>query len=752
MIKDITVEEWLGEDNQLGIDIWNKKYRQNDETFSEWLQRVSGGYEDMAQLIYDKKFLFGGRILSNRGPTSEKSSLSNCYVMAPVEDSIEDIYETRKKLARTYSAGGGCGIDISNMAPAGAKVRNQAKQTSGAVSFMDGFSLTTEEIGQNGRRGALMISINCTHPDLLEFIKIKTDTNKVTKANISVKVTNDFMESVEADLPWELSFTREETGETISKMVQARDVFHILCENNWDYAEPGILYWDIIENWNFLSEDPNFKYAGVNPCAEEPLPAGGSCLLGSLNLSEFIVDGKFDFDELKRAAYIATKGLNDVLDEGLPRHPLEEQRESVRNWRQIGLGVFGVADMLIKMKLTYGGEESLILCKSIARTILNAATKQSALLAKEKGTYPQYSEQVLKSPFYIKNIDEDVKLLVEEYGLHNSQLLTIPPTGTLSTMLGVSGAAEPIFANYYTRKTESLHGEDVYYKVYTPIVDRYIKEHNLKDDTELPEYFVTSSTIDIENRIKMQAAWQQYIDASISSTINLPHEATIDDVKKIYLEAWKTGLKGVTVFRDGCKRVAILSTDKPKEEPKIESIYEDYSIHNNYQRGEIIGVADDLLSTKRTIVNGCGKFYLHMDFDQKTGEPLETYINLGSGGGCERNLEFISRLISVALRAGVPIEEIISQAKSIRPCLAYIKRTEKKGDTSKGTSCPSAIGIALEDLQNTMDYYHVYNELLSSTDCESSAKKGDNCPECGQKLRAEGGCQVCAECGWSRCE
>ena len=269
MEVDMTVEQWLGKDNTLGIDIWNKKYRYNNESFDEWLDRVSGGDKELRQLILEKKFLFGGRILSNRGldKLGEKVTLSNCYVITPPEDNIESIFNCAGKLARTFSYGGGCGIDISNLAPKGAKVKNTAKETSGAVSFMDLYSLVTGLIGQNGRRGALMISIDCSHPDLEDFINVKSDLNKVTKANISIKITDEFMRAVKNREKYKLSFARKETGEVIEKEIDAYEFFYKMCEMNWDYAEPGMLFWDRIENWNLLSEDKNFSYAGTNPCA-----------------------------------------------------------------------------------------------------------------------------------------------------------------------------------------------------------------------------------------------------------------------------------------------------------------------------------------------------------------------------------------------------------------------------------------------------------------------------------------------------
>lgn len=264
----MTVKEWLG-DNQLGIDIYEKKYRYNNESFEEWLDRVSGGDESVKGLIKEKKFLFGGRILSNRGldKRGEKVTLSNCFVVTPPEDSIESIFDCATKLARTYSYGGGCGVDISKLSPRGAKVRNAARETSGAVSFMDLYSLITGLISQNGRRGALMISIDCHHPDLEEFINIKSDLNRVTKANISIRITDDFMEAVKNRQKFTLSFYRSEVDEKIEKEIDAYEFFHKICEMNWNYAEPGMLFWDRIENWNLLSCDDNFHYAGTNPCA-----------------------------------------------------------------------------------------------------------------------------------------------------------------------------------------------------------------------------------------------------------------------------------------------------------------------------------------------------------------------------------------------------------------------------------------------------------------------------------------------------
>lgn len=261
----MNVEQWLGEDNKLGIDIWEKKYRYCNETFDEWLDRVSGGNDNIKYLIKEKKFLFGGRILANRNIPGNKT-YSNCYVITPPDDNLESIFDAAKKLARTFSYGGGCGIDIGKLCPKDAKVNNTAKKSSGAVSFMDLYNLTTGLIGQNGRRGALMISIPVNHPDIEDFIRIKSDLDKITNANISIRVDNEFMEAVKTNSNYKLSFTRPESGETITKIVNAKEIFHKICEMNWNYAEPGVLFWDTITNHNLLVNDENFEYAGTNPC------------------------------------------------------------------------------------------------------------------------------------------------------------------------------------------------------------------------------------------------------------------------------------------------------------------------------------------------------------------------------------------------------------------------------------------------------------------------------------------------------
>ena len=770
------INEWLN-GNQLSLDIWNKKYRNEDESFEEFLDRICVGQEDIKELIRSKKFIFGGRILANRGIKNKKGSLSNCYVLPAPEDNLESILECAKQMARTFSYGGGVGIDLSNLRPRGAATHNAAKESTGPVSFMDLFSQVTQTISQNGRRGATMISLSVNHPDIEEFIDCKTDLERVKYANISVRVTNDFMDAVKHGvkryvLSWPCD--KYESGIDTSdwkdgelheingvyyKIVDPVKLFRKLAENNWNYAEPGILYWNDIEGYNMLDNIEEFKYAGVNPCAEEPLPAGGSCLLGSINLSKFVINpftknASIDWNDLETTVVGATMALNQVLIEGLTLHPLSIQQETVRDWRQIGLGTMGLAEMLIKLGIKYGSEESINLIKEVYRTIAVTAVQESLSLAEELGCYPKCDKEKLVQSNFITALALPVSIIddIRKYGLYNSQLLTCAPTGSIGTMFETSTGVEPYFALSYTRKTQSLNGEDTYYQVDSKIVEDYKK---VTGNVKLPDYFITSANINPIDRIKVQAALQEYTDASISSTVNLPNEATVEDVYNIYLEAWEHRLKGITIYRSGCKREGILTTDKP--EKKEESVQLE-AVHDDLPRGFVVKADDNCIGLKRTLTTGCGTLHVEAFFHPETGELLETYLSKGSKGGCNNFMIGLSRMISLAARGGLSINAIIDQLNSCGVCPSYAVRTATKKDTSKGACCPVAVGNALREMYKEVQQriQRCIPEQSSSEDykkiAEVNLSEYEECPECHQKgLTHIGGCDECILCGYTHC-
>lgn len=418
----------------------------------------------------------------------------------------------------------------------------------------------------------------------------------------------------------------------------------------------------------------------------------------------------------------------------------------------------GLSDMLIKMGVRYGSEGSILLCDSIGYAMANQSIITSSQLAKEATPFPKCNmEEIAGTEFFVNHINDSYEYQsVIQNGLRNSQLLTIAPTGTLSTMLGISGGIEPIFANSYTRTTKSLHGEDVVYKVYTPIVQDYMDKFGIDKEEELPEYFTTASKIGYSDRIAMQSVWQKHIDASISSTVNLPNEATKEDVFNLYIEAWRCGLKGITVFRDGCSRVAILNATN--EDNTVEK-RENVTTNETLPRGTIIECSEDLVGKKRKLTTGCGSLHVLGFFDPVDGSLQEVYFNKGSTGGCANFMTGLSRMVSLLCRAGVDIYSIKDQLDSTGTCPSYAARKATKGDTSKGSCCPMAIGNALLDMWKEMQ-----GEIGEDSDVVAEEPKyvkqektnttnnKVQCPQCGESLRHEGGCIQCPSCGWSKCD
>lgn len=756
----MTVEQWLN-DNEIGLDIWHKKYQHNNESFDEWLDRVSGGDSKLRDLIEQKKFLPGGRILATRGipqKTGNKGTYFNCYVLPPVQDNIESIWDTAKEMARTYSYGGGVGIDISGLAPEGATVRNAARCSSGATTFMELYSVTTGTIGQQGRRGALMISMSCDHPDIEKFIDIKNNLDNVNYANISVRANDEFMQAAQNGEDYTLSFRREATGEVTEWKVNARKLLRKLAENNWRTGEPGILFWDRIREWSLLSEYEDFEFAGTNPCGEEPLPAYGACCLGSINLSQYVLDpftgnAAFDFDSFQYDVHVCVDVLNDILEEGMPYHPLEGQKKCAADWRQIGLGIMGLGDMLIKLGLRYGSDEAQRCCSEIGDAMARAAIEESERLAEVRpdGAFPKFDAEALsKSEFYQEHTDYQRLDAYQVKPMRNSQLLTAAPTGSISTMIGVSGGIEPLFARSYKRTTKSLHGDqDVVYEMHPQVIEECMTALGCKSADELPDYCITAQEIPYEERVGMQTSLQLHIDASISSTVNLPNSATVEDIMDLYLKAWRYGCKGITVFRDGCERAAILTT---REESVAQPAQE-------IPRGVIMEVPERQESEQFKIKTACGSLYITVSHDEN-GDITNCYTSIGDGG-CRCNTEAVSRMVSTAIRGGTPIEYIIRQLKKAKGCASWQHALGAGRKLSPGSSCPSAIAHVLETVlaergsndedEEIASEKPFAKETTSDTKTERAVNNGIWCPQCGESLHHESGCVICNNCGWSRC-
>ena len=730
------LKNWL--DTQLGQDIWTRKYQNGDETFDQWLDRVSNGDDAVKDLILSKKFIFGGRILASRGITDRKVTYSNCYVLPPVGDSIEEIYDTNKYLARTFSYGGGCGIDISQLRPKGSLVNNAALTTTGAVSFMETFNNTSQTIGQKGRRGALMISMDVNHAEIEDFINAKTRNKKLEECNISVRTDDLFM-------------TRVIAGDG-----NANELMYKLAENNWNWGEPGMLFWDNINKETLLSEyikKGEFEFAGVNPCAEEPLPAGGSCLLGSLNLAEFVKDpfGKrpaFDIPSFKQAVKVAIRALNQVLDEGLPLHPLQIQRDSVAKWRQIGLGIMGFGDMLIKMRIPYGSDRCSNLIATIGMALCNTGLQESALLAKELGTFEAYNPDYILNSFYLQSkikegvIYEETIDLIKAHGLRNSQLFTIAPTGSIGTMFGVSTGVEPIYdVNGFARTTKSLNAEDKVYMEYPNIVQRAIEADDIDMLNNKSAYLIGAKDLDFMSRVKTQADWQVWIDASISSTLNLPKESPVEDVFKAYVAAHELGCKGLTVFRDGCKKEGILKGVAKEEKPEPT------------QLNAIDTDINHCIAFGSKLQTGCGSLWMTVYFHKKTGQLCHIFLNKGSKGGCNSYMVGLSRLISLAGKKGATVEEIVDQLKSVVACPSFVSRKTTEANISDGRSCAEAVGRELLKLHEQFKINYLNQPEITQLKIDNEVKiEIAKCPECGAELSHTGGCINCYNCGWTKCD
>lgn len=580
------MEHWYDNEISRGI-LAAKYYHEGETTPQQFIDRVSSVFkgdfrERMKKYITDGDFSPAGRTLYAAGSRGKfKVSMSNCYILPSPEDNLESIFHSNYEIARIFSYGGGIGINISNLRPAGSRVHNVARTSTGAVSFMKIFNTTGEVISQNGRRGAQMVGLNCSHPDIYEFLHIKQNEEKLSSMNISILFTDEFMEAVRDDKEYTLRFHVESTGENIERTIRARDFFREFCETQWDWGDPGALFSDRLNDYHLLAGYDEYQIEITNPCGEFGGNAYNACNLGSINLYNMIDDkfGNAPFlneEKFKQAVYDGIIALDEIVSYGYETQPLDENRTCIDDWRSLGLGLFGVADALVAMKLAYGSREASAFMENVMKIMLLSALRSSCDRAKMKGTFGRYRREATeKSPIIqmVKKLDGGLYEDIRTYGLRNGTLLAIAPTGTISLLMGsFSGGCEPLYKISYERSTHKMEEVNGSFRVYAHSVKDLLRYHHLPltlTDDEIREKFpwvIESHDISFMDRVAMQAVMQKYVDNSISSTVNLKNDATPEDIYDIYLAAWESGCKGITVFRDGCRRGNILGVAAKKEE------------------------------------------------------------------------------------------------------------------------------------------------------------------------------------------
>jgi ribonucleoside-diphosphate reductase alpha chain len=752
--KAAAAETYYG-DNDLAIDVLRSKYLAPGETgpLQVWdrVARAMASVEEDSETWYDRffsllidfKFIPGGRVMhgAGRDEARRKPTLSNCYVIPIREDSLEGIYSCLRESAMVYRTGGGVGTDLSILRPKGATVNATVDASPGCTAFMNLLSESTNAVSQAGRRGALMLTLRVDHPDIEDFITIKNDTSrtKVQYANISVLITHEFMRALKDDTDFDLRW-----GGKVYQTVRARDLWDTIIRNAHSSAEPGIIFWDTMREYH------NVEYANpltsTNPCGEQPLASYTACNLGNLNLLKFVhEDGTFDYDDLAESTRVATRFLDNVIEYNMPNHALDRIEEAVSSDRRVGLGITGLADALIKMGLKYDSDESLDAVEKIMQTICYYSYETSIDLAQEKGSFPLFDWEGLSKSKFIQGLPKQMQDRIREHGLRNSTLITVPPVGTGSIVAQTSSGVEPIFCTSYTRRVKQADGESfTEYKVYHPLVrDLY------GGDDELPDHVITSHDIDPYFRVKMQGVVQRYTDSSISSTINLAEDTSVETVADIYVTAYEEGLKGVTVYREG-SREGILQTDKDKpaaDEGATAPVEGRSGLHPRQRPAVTRGVTE-------RVRTGEGNIFVTINEDEQG--LCEIFSTIGkAGGNAAAQSEAISRLMSLALRAGIDPQEIVNQLKGISgPSPVW-----EGGELILST--PDAIGRALEryvlrrQVGDGVAQIPEYAEDAARTPpaqvSDSGATVLVTCPECGSSVAHEGSCLTCKHCGWSKC-
>ncbi|MGI3186706.1 adenosylcobalamin-dependent ribonucleoside-diphosphate reductase [Nioella aestuarii] len=746
--------------------IWDMKYRlkqadgtPSDQSIEDTWRRIARALSEVESdpalwedrfyaALEDFKYLPAGRITAGAG-TGRNVTLFNCFVMGTIPDSLAGIFESLKEAALTMQQGGGIGYDFSTIRPKGADVHGVAADASGPLSFMDVWDAMCRTIMSAGsRRGAMMATMRCDHPDIEAFITAKSDPARLRMFNMSVLVTDPFMEAVKANGPWELTF-----GGKIYQTVQARDLWNKIMQSTYDYAEPGVIFIDRINDANNLGYAETI--AATNPCGEQPLPPYGACLLGSINLAKLIWH-PFDAEkahlcntQLTELVTTAVRMMDNVVDAS--RFPLEAQAQEAAAKRRIGLGVTGLADALLMLGLRYGSDEAAAQTKEWMKQIAHVAYRASVDLAKERGAFPLFDADAFLASGNMKNMDEDLRADIREHGIRNALLTSIAPTGTISLYAGnVSSGIEPVFAYAYTRKVLQRDGS----RTEEEVVDYAVKLwRDLKGDAPLPDYFVNAQTLPPADHVKMQAAAQKWVDSSISKTINCPEDISFEAFKDVYMQAWDTGCKGCTTYRPNDVTGSVLSVSETEAKPAAEQPDAD---------GDVVYIAEPLdrpqelegHTYKLKWPDSNHAIYITINDIVIAGHrrPFEIFIN-------SKNMEHfawtvaLTRMISAVFRRGGDVSFVVEELKAVFD--------PRGGAWMQGKYVPSilaAIGGVIE--KHLIAIGFIGGEGMGlKTDPQAKVmamgtpgSRGAACPSCGEYgMRMVEGCMTCPSCGHSKC-
>jgi len=706
--------------SDISWQIWDMKYRHRSEngnpidvTVEDTWKRVARGLatfekdrehweEQFYNILKDFKFLPGGRITANAGTNRKRCTMLNCYVLNKIEDSLEGIFKTIRNAALTQKQGGGIGMDFSTIRPNGAFIRGVQSTASGPISYMHVFDATCKTIMSAGqRRGAQMGVLSCSHPDIEEFIDAKRDGKSLKMFNLSVAITNEFVEAVKDDKNWDLTFEKK-----VYKTVRARDLWNKIMSSTYDYAEPGFILIDRVNKWNnmYYAED----IRATNPCGEQPLPPFGACLLGSVNLTKFVKNpfkenAKIDYVGIKKTVAVAVRMLDNTIDTS--NYPLEEQSQQALNKRRMGIGITGLANMLAFLKVRYGSPKSTKIAEKVMKTICHSAYRASIELAKEKGQFPKLNRKKHLKGAFVSQLPEDIQNGIKEHGIRNSHLTSIAPTGTISLYAGnVSSGLEPVFALSYTRKVRIGNDETVEQEVCDHAYKIYKETVDAKETKNLPDYFVTTDQVSPKEHIDMQAALQENVDSSISKTINVPTDFPFEEFKDIYMYAYEKGLKGCTTFRPNEKMTGILIRDEDKKKPEEKK--ETESEINNVEKEIVQPRPIELLGKTykiKTPLSAQGLYITINDIKDPNGKirPFEIFIN-------SKNLQHYSwmvamtRLISAVFRRTSNPSFLVEELKCIfDPNGGYFK---------KGKYIPSLVAEIGEVIQQHLDSIGINKE------------------------------------------